>query len=122
MEKLKIRGRVHGTLTPAQQRRLEAVRASIAEELPDLIRRNQLAHDARKERTFSGALRRAIHQFPLAPLKIAAEAGITWRKLDGFLTGERPLPSDVIDRLVKVVRMRIPASKSKPGPGRARAS
>ena len=41
MEQFKIRHRIHGKLTPAQQRRLEKVRAQIAEELPDLIRRNQ---------------------------------------------------------------------------------
>src|SRR5882724_8385128 len=103
MERIKIRHRIHGRLTPAQQRRLEKVRAQIAEELPDLLRRNQLAHDARNEKTLSGAIRRAIHAFPLSPMKIADRAGISWHDLDDFLTGEKPLPSDAIDRLVKVV-------------------
>ena len=67
MERIKFRCRIHGKLTPAQQCRLEKSRTLIAEELPDLIRRNQLAYDTRKEKTLSGALRRAIHKFPLSP-------------------------------------------------------
>ena len=77
-----------------------------------LIRRNQLAHDARKEKTLSGAIRRAVHAFPLSPMKIAELAEITWRELDDFLTAEKTLPSDAIDRLVKVVRLKLPASKA----------
>lgn len=114
MERIKLRRRIHGKLTPALQRRLEKARALIADELPDLIRRNQLAHDARKEKTLSGAIRRAVHAFPLSPAKIAERAGISWNDLDDFLTGEKTLHSDVIDRLVKVIRMKLPASKSPP--------
>ena len=42
---------------------MNKIRELIAEELPDLIRRNQLAHDAAKEKTFSGTLRRAIDAY-----------------------------------------------------------
>jgi hypothetical protein len=113
MEKRKIKGRIHVTMTPAQKRRMKQVRASIAAELPDLIRRNQLAHDARKEKTFSGHLRRVIHGYPLSPMKIAEKTGISWIDLDDFLTGEKVLPSDVIDRLVKVLGLRFPLRKTR---------
>ncbi len=114
MQKLKIKGRVQGTLTSAQRRRLKTLRERVAEELPELIRRNQLAHDARKEKTFSGALRRTIHRFPLSSREIADRAKIRWADLDDFLTGEKTLPSDAVDRLVKVLKLKLPTSKAKP--------
>lgn len=122
MEKIKIKDRIHGTLTSAQKRHVKKMRALIADELPDLIRRNQLAHDARKERTFSGALRRAIHESPLSSMKIAESAEISWADLDDFLTDEKSLPSDAIDRLVKVLKLKLPASKPKSSRSAAKAS
>ena len=113
MERIRIRRRIFGKLTPAQQRRLNRNRQLIEEELPDLIRRNQLAHAARKEKSFSGALRRAIHKYPSSPMKIAEAAEITWTDLSDFLTGERTLPSDAIDRLVRVLKLKLPASKPR---------
>jgi hypothetical protein len=115
MEKAKIRRRINGTLTPAQMRRLKKMRKLIAEELPDLVHRNQLAHDARREKTFSGRLRRLIHEYPLSPMKIAERAEIDWGDLDDFLTGEKTLPSDAIDRLVKVLKLKLPASGARHG-------
>jgi hypothetical protein len=114
MEKIKVRRRVHGTLTTAQKRRLEKAREEIAEELPDLIRRNQMRFTARKEKTFSGFLRRAIHDFPRSPMKIAEQAKIDWLEFSRFLTGEASLPSDAIDRLVKILKLKLPTSKSSP--------
>ncbi len=84
MEQIKIRRRVHGKLTPALQRRLEKARAQVAKDLPDLIRRNQLAHDARKEKTLSGAIRRAVHAFPLSPKTIGERAGLAGTILTPF--------------------------------------
>src|SRR5262245_57128368 len=110
MEQIKMRRRIHGTLTPAQKRRLKRTRDLIADELPDLIRRNQLRHDAREEKTFSGALRRAIHRFPRSQKQIAEAAGIDWHELSDFLTGEQTLPSDAIDRLVRVLKLKLPSS------------
>src|SRR5258708_805738 len=106
MERITVRRRIHGTLSPAQKRRVKQEQKLIAEELPDLIRRNQMRYDARKDKTFSGALRRAIHQFPLSPMTIAARAGIAWPQLSGFLTGQATLPSDAIDRLVKMLKLK----------------
>jgi hypothetical protein len=115
MERIRIRRRIHGKLTAAQQKRLEKARAKIADELPELIRRNHLAFQARKEKTFSGQLRRAIHAFPTSPMKIAERAGIAWSDLDDFLTGEKTIPSDAIDRLVKVLKLKLPTSKTTRG-------
>jgi hypothetical protein len=72
-----------------------------------------MRHDARSEKTFSGALRRAIHKFPQSPMKTAEKAGIEWGDMSNFLTGEKPLPSDAIDRLVAVLKLKLPASKSR---------
>src|SRR5437660_5109608 len=111
MQKIRIRRRIRGMLTPAQQQRIEKSRDQVAEELPDLIRRNQMRFDARKEKSFSGLLRRAIHRFPQTPMKIAERAKIEWADFSAFLTGEKPLPSDAIDRLVKAVKLKLPAIK-----------
>src|SRR5277367_4333346 len=108
MEKAKIKGRIYTTLSPEQERQIKKARRLIAKEIPELVRRDQLAYDARKERTLSGALRRAVHAFPQSPMKVAALADIAWADLDDFLTGEKTLPSDAIDRLVKVLKLKIP--------------
>jgi len=86
-------------LTPAEQERLAEYRRQIAEELPDLQARDQMRKDARQESTLSGELRRAIHESDVSLAEIATRAGITPIMLDDFLTGERTLRSDVIDRL-----------------------
>ncbi len=46
-------------------------------------------------------------------MTVAATAGIRWADLDAFLIGEKTLPSDAIDRLVKVLRLKIPAKSSR---------
>ena len=90
-------------LTQAEQARLDRYREQIAQELPDLQARDQMRKDARDESTLSGELRRAIHQSELSLAEIAARAGISPIALDDFLTGERTLRSDVIDRLASVL-------------------
>jgi hypothetical protein len=91
--------RISRELTPAEQERLAEYRRKIAEELPDLHARDQMRKDARQESTLSGELRRAIHQCDLSLAEIALRAGISPIMLDDFLTGERTLRSDVMDRL-----------------------
>ena len=105
-------------MPPAQQRHIKKMRTLVGRELPDLIRRNQLAHDARKEKTLSGALRRAVHECPQSPLQVAEMANISWSDLDDFLTGEQTLPSDAMDRLAKVLKLNLPTRRSR---GTARA-
>jgi hypothetical protein len=95
--------RVPRELTSAEKERLRKYREQIAGELPDLAARDQMRKDAREENTLSGELRRAIHESQLSLAEIAARVGITPVVLDGFLTAERTLRSDVIDRLAGVL-------------------
>ncbi|MGO8747463.1 MAG: hypothetical protein ACLQNE_15875 [Thermoguttaceae bacterium] len=92
-----------GILTPEQQARLQRQRELIAEELPELLVQSELLHEAMQENTFSGQLRRAIHHSGRPVTRVAAEAGLTARQLTDFLTGERTLRSDALDRLVAAV-------------------
>ena len=70
--------------------------------------RDQLRKEAREEATLSGDLRRAIHASPLSLTAIAAQVGISPLLLDEFLTGERTLRSDVMDRLAGVLGYGLP--------------
>src|SRR5438105_15833853 len=98
MKTPKIR-RVARVLTPQQKARLSRNRRRIAHELPELVAADQMRKDARDEPTLSGELRRAIHASPMSLAEIAAQAAIAPLALDEFLTGERTLRSDVLDRL-----------------------
>lgn len=91
--------RITRDLTPQQRAGLRRRRNLIAREFPDLTARDQMRKEARDEPTLSGELRRAIHASPLSLADIAAPAGISPLLLDDFLTGERTLRSDVLDRL-----------------------
>jgi hypothetical protein len=59
--------------------------------------------EAQEEATLSGELRRAIHASQLPLVQIAAQAGITPIVLDEFLTGERTLRSNVLDRVARTL-------------------
>lgn len=99
--------RITRKLTPEEQERLKSQRELIAKELPDLIRRDQMRKEAQEEPTLSGELRRAIHASRLTLSGIASQARITPLQLDEFLTGERTLRSDVLDRLAAVLGFRF---------------
>lgn len=79
--------------------RLRLHRERIASELPDLAERDRMRKEASEEVTLSGELRRAVHGCPLSLSTIAERVGISPLALDEFLTGERTLRSDVLDRL-----------------------
>ena len=102
MEERKAR-RITRPLTQAEQERVARHREQIAAEMPDMAARDQMREEARQEPTLSGQLRRAVHASALSLSAIAARAGITPLQLDEFLTGERTLRSDVIDRLAYVL-------------------
>jgi ribosome-binding protein aMBF1 (putative translation factor) len=102
MDKRQAR-RVTRELTSTEKERLAKYRQQIAQELPDLTARDQMRKDAREESTLSGELRQAIHDSGLSLAQIAVRAGVTPVVLDDFLTGERTLRSDVIDRLTGVL-------------------
>ena len=65
--------------------------------------RDHLRKEAREESTLSGGLRRAIHASPLSLTDVAGQIGISPIQLDEFLTGERTLRSDIMDRLAHVL-------------------
>lgn len=73
---------------------------------------------AETEETFSGRLRRAITVSRRNPEALANEIGIDPQTLAGFCCGDETLPSDVIDRLIAALDLRlmqeIPASQSPP--------
>jgi hypothetical protein len=98
--------------TPAELERLQILRQSIADELPDLIARDQLRKEARDERSISGALRDAIHRSDVPLASIAIQAGLTPNQLDEFLTGERTLRSDILDRLAALIGYEIPPART----------
>ncbi|MHB1157853.1 MAG: helix-turn-helix domain-containing protein [Phycisphaerales bacterium] len=93
--------RIHRTLTARQQAGVPRNRRRIDRELPELAAADQMRKEARDEPTFSGELRRAIHASSLSLADIAEQTGISPITLDEFLTGERTLRSDVLDRLTK---------------------
>ena len=95
--------RISRDLTSEERQRLRKSQQRIAEELPDMVLRDQLRKDAREEATLSGELRRAVHRSDLSLALIAKKVGIEPLLLDDFLTGERTLRSDVLDRLANVV-------------------
>ena len=83
--------------------RLQRLRQSIAEELPDLVARDQLRKEAREEQSISGVVRDAVHRSDVPLDVIAIKVGLTPLQLDEFLTGERTLRSDTLDRLAAVI-------------------
>jgi len=95
--------RVTRELTLEEQNRLRRYREQIASELPDLAERDRMRKEAREEATLSGELRRAVHGSPLSLAVVAERAGISPLALDEFLTGERTLRSDVLDRLAGIL-------------------
>ncbi|MEX2137977.1 MAG: hypothetical protein WD894_01860 [Pirellulales bacterium] len=95
--------RVKRDLTEAERSRLRQYQEQIAQELPDLERRNRMRKEASDEATLSGELRRAVHASEVSLAEIATRIGIAPLLLDEFLTGERTLWSDVLDRLAGVL-------------------
>jgi len=97
------------TLTAAQRARLGRYRRQIAAELPDLKARDQMRKEAQAEPTLSGELRRAIHASSLTLAEISARTSVPCPALDEFLTGERTLRSDVLDRLATSLGLELVA-------------
>ena len=97
-------------LTDAQLKELRKRRALIAKELPALGRKDQRLHDAMNEPTLSGALRKAVHGSKLPLPEIAKRAAMNLSTLEAFLTADKTLRSDAMDRLANAVSLRLPAS------------
>ncbi|MGD9857748.1 MAG: hypothetical protein AB7U20_22625 [Planctomycetaceae bacterium] len=62
---------------------------------------------ASKEPTFSGDLRRAIDALGPDVLQLPEKLGIDRRLLSDFRAGEAPLPSNVIDRLIRELGLTV---------------
>lgn len=99
--------RVQQDITPEQLAKARAARESIAAELPDLAVRDQMRKEAQDEPTLSGEIRKALHSSSLPLAQIAQKAGIGLIALDEFLTGERTLRSDVLDRLAATLGLAL---------------
>ncbi len=95
--------RITRKLSVSEQERLVKYREQISSELPDMIARDQMRKEAGEEKTLSGELRRAIHGSELSLAEIAEQVSLSLVALDEFLTGERTLRSDVMDRLAKTL-------------------
>ena len=90
-------------MTPELRERWERAKKETDNELPALHDLGERMREASAEDTLSGHLRRAIHCSPRELEDIAAAAGISPRELNEFLSGERTLRSDVLDRLAAAV-------------------
>lgn len=102
--------RIMRKLSPKQQAVLQRQRRQVARELSDLAAQDQMRKEARDEPTLSGELRRAIHASQNSLAVIAGKAKIPALALDEFLTGERTLRSDVLDRLATSLGLELRAS------------
>jgi len=100
-------------LSHEQMQQLRGDRALIAKELPHLFVKHKRLREAASDPRPSGVLRRAIHSSKYLLHDLAARAQTDIATLDAFLTGERPLTSDIIDRLAKILRLKLDAIKGK---------
>lgn len=112
----KSRRRTEDKLNQSLMKKLRRARSLIAAELPELIEKDQRLYDAMREPTTSGALRQAIHASKMLLPDLADRAQTDMDTLDAFLTGERSLTSDVIDRLATVLKLKLVAMGSKDEP------
>ncbi len=108
-------------LSDTLMKKLRRSRALIAKELPQLVENDQRRYDAMHERTASSALQRAIHASKILLPDLADRAQTDMDTLDVFLLGERSLTSDIIDRLTKILKLKLEAigSKQKSRPSKA---
>jgi hypothetical protein len=107
--------RTYVELSDEKRAQIQRAQAQVKEELPELAIRLRMANKAAEERTFSGALRRAIHASGFHLNYIADHASTTPLILDEFLTGEATLQSDVIDRLVALLNFKLVTSQMSEG-------
>ncbi len=106
-------------LSEEKRAQIRRAQAQVKEELPELAKQLRMATEAAEEKTFSGELRRAIHSSGWHLHYIAKHVGTTPVVLDEFLTGERTLRSDMIDRLAALLgctlcQNEVQASRDKP--------
>ena len=101
-------------LTAAQLKQLRKDRALIAKELPALTAKHERLCEAAEEPNHSAVLRRAIHASKILLDDLAQRAGTDLDALDAFLVGNGTLTSDIIDRLTKVLQLKLEPATGKP--------
>jgi len=90
-------------MTPELRERWQLAVRETEAELPELLGMGERLYEAACEDTLSGHLRRAIHRSRHRLEAIAESAGIAVEDLNLFLSGERTLRSDVLDRIALAV-------------------
>lgn len=93
--------------TKEQVRQWRKDREQVARELPALIAKHDRICTAAEESTTSGALRRAIHSSKILLHDLAKRADTDIQTLDAFLTGRQSLTSEVIDRLTRILKLKL---------------
>jgi hypothetical protein len=81
-------------------------------EKPPIFARREAQEQAEREPGFSGDLRRAITAARRPSHELAADLGIDVRLLENFRAGDATLPSNVVDRLVATLGLRLTAEIS----------
>jgi hypothetical protein len=101
--------RIHVTRTPEQIVEWRAL--AEAESSLEAIAANREHYrklvEAEAESGFSGDLRRAISKSRKPIHELAATAGIDVAILEGFRCGDTTLPTDVVDRIVQTLQLRL---------------
>jgi hypothetical protein len=97
-------------MTPEERAKWEQSLADYTAERPAIDAMMKSFRAAASEDSFSGHVRKVIHQSRIPLPSICRQAGIEWETLRAFLAGESPLPSDVIDRIAQVVRFDVVTS------------
>ncbi len=102
-------GRLYVTRTPEQV--AEWRKLAEAEHTPEAIAANRKHHaklvTAEEEPGFSGDLRRAISKSRIPIHRLAADAIVDIELLESFRCGEATLPTDVVDRLVATLHLKL---------------
>lgn len=91
------------SVPPELLEHLKQERKLVFSELPAAAWRAERLREAAAETTISGHLRKAIHESRRRMDSIARDAGISVESLCDWLSGDRTLRSDVVDRLAQAV-------------------
>jgi DNA-binding phage protein len=95
------------TVPPDLLEKLHAERGAIAAEFPEAAERAERLREAAAENTVSGHVRGAVHRSQRPLDTIARDVGITAELLCDWLSGDRTLRSDVLDRVAQAVGANI---------------
>ena len=95
--------RSYRVMSPEEKEDWKRTCAIVEAEMPDIVRRRDMALAARQEPSLMGRLRDAVQTSDFSLNKIADETGVTLIELSEFLTGESSLPCPVLDQLAALL-------------------